>query len=231
MKFLKLSLTVSTYSPIMVSTYLPNEKNMGEHITEKQEAVLKFIEEYQMSFGRSPTLREMREHFGVSSDNSILKHLKALEEKGMIQKDDTPRGIKLLGSIKAKLDSVSMKLPVLGFIPAGGPVLSEEYVDSWMDVGQDLAKNAEDYFVLTVRGNSMIDAGIYEGDLVIVDSKRTPKNGDVVVALIDNANTLKRFIKEGNSVYLKAENKNYKDIHPLNELIIQGVVTSLVRRY
>ena len=204
---------------------------MGDHITEKQEAVLKFIEEYQMSFGRSPTLREMRENFGVSSDNSILKHLKALEEKGMIQKDDTPRGIKLLSSIKAKLDSISVKLPVLGFIPAGGPVLSEEYVDSWMDVGQDLAKNAEDHFVLTVSGNSMIDAGIYEGDLVIVDSKKGPKNGDVVVALIDNHNTLKRFVKEGNNVYLKAENKSYKDIHPINELIIQGVVTSLVRRY
>lgn len=184
-----------------------------------------------MSFGKSPTLREMREHFGVTSDNSILKHLKALEDKGMIEKDDTPRGIKLLNSIKAKLDSDVVKLPVLGFIPAGGPVLSEEYVEGFMDVGHDLAKNAEDYFILNVTGNSMIDAGIYEGDLVIVDIKKQPKNGDVVVALIDNANTLKRFIKEGNNMYLKAENKSYKDIHPVNELIVQGVVTSLVRRY
>ncbi len=204
---------------------------MGEHLTEKQEAVLKFIEQYQMSFGKSPTLREMREHFGVTSDNSILKHLKAIEEKGFIEKDDTPRGIKLLNSIKAKLDSAVVKLPVLGFIPAGGPVLSEEYVERFMEVGHDLAKNSEDYFILNVTGSSMIDAGIFEGDLVIVDTKRTPKNGDVVVALVDNSNTLKRFIKEGSKVYLKAENKNYKDIHPVNELVIQGVVTSLVRQY
>lgn len=204
---------------------------MGEHLTEKQEAVLKFIEQYQMSFGKSPTLREMREHFGVTSDNSILKHLKAIEEKGFIEKDDTPRGIKLLNSIKAKLDSAVVKLPVLGFIPAGGPVLSEEYVERFMEVGHDLAKNSEDYFILNVTGSSMIDAGIYEGDLVIVDTKRNPKNGDVVVALVDNSNTLKRFIKEGSKVYLKAENKNYNDIHPVNELVIQGVVTSLVRQY
>lgn len=204
---------------------------MAEHLTEKQEAVLKFIEQYQMSFGKSPTLREMREHFNVNSDNSILKHLKALEDKGLIEKDDTPRGIKLLNSIKAKLESDVVKLPVLGFIPAGGPVLSEEYVERFMDVGHDLAKNAEDYFILTVTGNSMIDAGIFEGDLVIVDIKSQPKNGDIVVALVDNSNTLKRFIKEGNNIYLKAENKSYKDIYPVNELIIQGVVSSLLRRY
>lgn len=212
---------------------------MSEVLTERQEAVLKFIGEYQMAYGRSPTLREMREHFGVSSDNGILKHLKALEEKGFIEKDDTPRGIKLLASIKEKLDGpATMKLPVLGFIPAGGPVMAEEYIETWMNVGEDLAQNTKDYFLLRVTGNSMIDAGIFEGDLVVVDSKRNPQNGDVVVALVDNHNTLKRFIKKDGhakggqgKVYLKAENKDYKDIYPENELMTQGVVTALVRKY
>lgn len=206
---------------------------MSEAMTEKQEAVLKFIEEYQMAYGKSPTLREMREHFGVSSDNSILKHLKALEEKGHIQKDDTPRGIQLLSSIKEKLDMVSesVKLPVLGFVPAGGPVITDEFVNGYMTVGEELAKNSKDFFLLTVTGNSMIDAGIFEGDLVVVNTRKEPKDGDIVIALVDNANTVKRFIKKAGKVYLKAENKEYKDIYPENELVVQGVVTALIRQY
>ena len=204
---------------------------MSETLTEKQEAVFKFIEEYQLAHGKSPTLREMREHFDVSSDNSILKHLKALEEKGLIKKDDTPRGIKLLESIKQKLSGKSSKIPVLGFIPAGGPVLTEKYVSGWMNVGEDLAGNAKDYFVLNVTGGSMIDAGIYEGDLVVVNSKKQPRDKDIVVALVDNQNTLKRFMKKDGKVYLKAENKNYSDIYPENELVVQGVVTALIRQY
>ncbi len=205
---------------------------MSEHLTEKQEAVLKFIEQYQMSYGKSPTIREMKEHFGLRSDNSILKHLRALEEKGKIEKDDTPRGIKLLDVIKQKLEGVtSIKLPILGAIPAGGPVMTEEYVNGWMSVGEDLAKNADDYFMLEVSGTSMIDAGIFEGDMVVVNTKKTPKHEDIVVALIDNHNTLKRFIQKDGKVYLKAENKNYKDIYPDNELMIQGVVSSLIRQY
>ena len=206
---------------------------MSETLTEKQEAVLKFIEEYQMAYGKSPTLREMREHFGVSSDNSILKHLKALEEKGHIQKDDTPRGIQLLGSIKEKLTQAaeSVKLPVLGFIPAGGPVMTEEYVNGYMTVGEELAKNSSDFFLLNVTGNRMIDAGIFEGDLVVVNSKKEPRDGDIVVALVDNGNTLKRFIRKDGKVYLKAENKDYNDIYPENELMVQGVVTALIRQY
>lgn len=205
---------------------------MKEMLTERQEAVLKFIEAYQMQNGKSPTLREMRQHFKVSSDNSVLKHVKALDEKGYIKKDDTPRGIKLLDSVKEKLASPGIsKLPVLGFIPAGGPVLSEEYIDRWVHVGEDLAKNNKDYFMLMVRGESMIDAGIFEGDLVVVNSKKVALDGDIVVALIDNANTLKRLIKKNGKIYLKAENSKYKDLFPIEELMIQGVVTCLIRQY
>ena len=205
---------------------------MSEHLTEKQEAVLNFIEDFQLTNGKSPTIREMKEFFNVSSDNSILKHLKALKEKGFIKKDDTPRGIALLNAVKEKLSgSTNIKLPVLGFIPAGGPVLSEEYINSWMEVGEDLASNNKDFFMLEVTGNSMIDAGIYEGDLVLVNMKKTPKNGDVVVALVDSANTLKRYIEKNGKVFLKAENEEYNDIYPENELIIQGVVSSLIRQF
>lgn len=202
-----------------------------ETLTEKQDAVLKYIEKYQMKHGKSPTIREMREQFGVSSDNSILKHLKALEEKGYIKKDDTPRGIKIFESVKKRLESETIKLPLLGFVPAGGPVETDEFVEGWYDVGPDISKGSKSTFILKVRGESMIDAGIHDGDLVVVDGKKEAKNFDIVVALVDNQNTVKRYIKDGSKVYLHAENEAFEDIYPEGELLIQGVVTSLLRFY
>ncbi len=202
-------------------------------LTEKQEAVLKYIEQYQMRFGKSPTLREMREHFGVSSDNSILKHLKALEDKGYLQKDDTPRGIGLLGSVKEKLEVASniARIPLLGTIPAGGPVLSDEHIIDYFEVGNDLLKKPQGSFALRVTGLSMINAGILEGDFVIANQEMAPKDGDVVVALVDGKNTVKRYRKKDHQVWLEAENPDYSDIHPDEYLEIQGVVTAVIRMY
>ncbi len=203
-----------------------------EALTAKQEAVLNFIEEYQLEFGKSPTIKEMREHFQVSSDNSILKHLKALVQKGYIEKDDTPRGISLLQSVKEKLSSNDVRLPVLGFIPAGGPVFSEEFVQEWRSVGEDTVRNPKKSFLLQVTGDSMKNAGILEGDLLIVDSSLEPKPSDIVVGLVDNQNTVKRFMKDKNGqFFLKPENENYENIYPTSDLQIQGVVISLIRQY
>lgn len=205
---------------------------MPEVLTEKQEALLKFIEQYQLENGSSPTIREMREYFGVTSDNSILKHLKALGEKGYITKDDTPRGIKMLSSVKERMESGSLKLPLLGMIPAGGPVLSEEYIESWLSVGEDVIYKARDSYLLRVKGNSMIDAGMYEDDILVVCGSLEPKVGDIVVALVDNQNTVKRYMKDSDHrVYLKPENPQYDNIYPQGELCIQGVVTGLLRYY
>lgn len=202
-------------------------------ITEKQEAVLRFIEKYQMEFGSSPTIREMREHFKVSSDNSIIKHIKALEEKGFIQKDDTPRGIKLLNSVKEKLEAASnmIRIPLLGTIPAGGPVLSEEHVIDYFEVGSDMLRRPDGTFALKVTGLSMIDAGILEGDFVLANRYLKARDGDIVVALVDGQNTVKRFRQSGNHVWLQAENKDYKDIEASEYLEVQGVVISLIRQY
>jgi repressor LexA len=198
-------------------------------LTDKQKLVLRFIEKYQMSFGRSPTLREMREHFQVSSDNSILKHLKALESKGFLEKDS--RGISLLSSVKEKLTNDVVKVPVLGMIPAGGPVIAEENIENYLNVEKDMTKGKGDTFALRVTGESMIDAGIFEGDLVIASTGMEPANGDIVVALVDGSNTLKRLVKEGGKAYLRAENKDYADIMPLEDLQVQGVVTGLLRTF
>lgn len=202
-------------------------------LTEKQEAVLKYIEQYQMKMGKSPTLREMREHFGVSSDNSILKHLKALEEKGYLSKDDTPRGIGLLDSVKEKLEAVSniTRIPLLGMIPAGGPVLAEEHAISYFEVGNDFLKKPQGSFALKVSGLSMINAGILEGDFVIANRELPVKDGDIVVALVDGKNTVKRYRKKDHQVWLEAENPDYSDIHPDEYLEVQGVVTAVIRMY
>lgn len=202
-------------------------------ITDKQQAVLQFIEEYQMQFGKSPTLREMREHFGVSSDNSILKHLKALEEKGYLNKDDTPRGIGLLQKVKDRLESASnmIRIPLLGTIPAGGPVLSEEHVLDYFEVGSTLLKRPQGSFALRVTGLSMLNAGILEGDFVIANQSLKPKDGDIVIALVDGSNTVKRYRSHNGQVWLQAENPDYSDIEPTEFLEVQGVVTSVIRMY
>jgi len=204
---------------------------MNEILTEKQEALLNFIEQYQMANGGSPTIKEMKTYFGVNSDNSILKLLKALEEKGRIFKDEKHRGIKLLSNIKEKLNKPDFKLPIMGTVPAGTPVDEEEYIEDWLTIGEDMIYRNKESFLLRITGNSMIDAGIFEGDIVVVCRNLEAKVGDIVVALIDNQNTVKRYMIEDGHVYLKPENANYENIYPANELCLQGVVTGLIRYF
>lgn len=200
-------------------------------LTEKQQILLNFIEEYQIANGCSPTLREMRMQMKVKSDNSVLKILRALEEKGYIQKDSTPRGIKMLKTVREKFSSESLVLPVLGMISAGGPVMTEEYVLDHINVGEDLVYKKTGSFLLRVKGESMINAGIMDGDIAIVCNEIEPRDNDIVVALIDNENTLKRLVKENGRFYLKAENPLYPDLIPRADLQIQGVVTGIIRKY
>jgi len=204
-----------------------------EVLTEKQQQMFAFIEQYQWENGASPTLREMREHFGVSSDNSVLKHLKALETKGYIKKDDTPRGIKLLDSIKEQLEAAAeiIKVPLIGTIPAGGPVIAEENTLDTFEIGKGLMNSGVGSYLLRVTGNSMINAGIHEGDMVLVAPDQSARSGDIVVALVDGESTVKRYMKESGKVYLKPENPEYENIYPHGELEIQGLVTGLIRNY
>jgi len=202
-----------------------------KELTEKQKQVLDFIEEYQLNNGSSPTIREIREFMGVASDNSVLKHLNALEKKGFIEKGDTPRSIELLDSVRAKLQSDLTSLPLLGFVPAGGPVNAEEYIEDYVTINSDTVPHPKNSFMLRVTGQSMIDAGIFEGDLLIADAKKEPKPNDIVIALVDGANTVKRLIKKDSKFYLQAENPDYEDIQPLEQLEVQGVVIGLIRTY
>lgn len=202
-------------------------------LTEKQSALLKFIENYQMGNGSSPTIKEMREHFGVSSDNSILKHLNALQDKGEIEKGDTPRSIKMLDSVRERLETAQnvISLPILSTIPAGGATIGEQEEIGRMELGTGMVKKPDSSFILRVTGESMEGVGIFAGDHVVVVQGIEPKVGDIVVALVDGGSTLKSLVKTGGKYYLQAENPAYEDIHPLESLEVQGVVTGLIRSY
>lgn len=204
---------------------------MKTELTPKEKKLFSFIEKYQLKNGSSPTVREMREHMGLKSDGFVVHMLKALDEKDFIEKDDTPRGIKLLPAASERLRADFVKLPVLGTIPAGGPVVSEEHIEDWVSFEASAIKNPKDCFILKVRGDSMIDAGIFEGDHVIASSRKEAKPGDIVIALVDGASTVKRYMVSRGRPYLKAENAKYGPIYSEDELIIQGVVIGLMRWY
>lgn len=214
---------------------------MLKELTPKEQKLFDFIENYQMHHGASPTIREMREHMELKSDGFVVHCLKSLESKGAIKKGSTPRSIKLLPSVSEKLQSDFVKIPVLGHIPAGGPVVSEENVEDWITFEKGQIRGGKDCFILRVRGDSMVDAGIFEGDFVIVSAKLQPRPRDIVVALVDGGSTVKRYMIErgrpasakamAGKPYLKPENPKYKNIYPEEELQIQGVVVGLFRWY
>jgi len=199
-------------------------------LTDKQRQVYDFVEEYQMLHGASPTIAEIKKDLKVSSDNSILKHLKSLERLGLIERSSTPRGIGLLQSVQERLFADVVVLPLLGHIPAGDPTQCTEEIETWIPVSSAIVKGKYCY-LLKVKGDSMIGAGINEGDLVIVDSKREARDADIVVALVDGENTVKRLVKNGGAAYLMPENPAYQAIMPGAELSLQGVVVGLLRNY
>lgn len=205
--------------------------NAGMELTKKETKLLRFIEKYQSENGASPTVKEMRLHMKLKSDGFIIHCLKSLTAKKAIKKGSTPRSIALLPSVAEKLSNDFVKIPVLGSIPAGGPVLSEEYIEDWLKMDSKQFKNPESCFSLRVRGDSMIDAGIFEGDFVIASSKPTPKAHDIVIALVDGGSTVKRYMMERGKPYLKPANPKYKNIYPEADLEIQGVVVGLFRWY
>ena len=202
-------------------------------ITERQKKVLNFIERYQMKNGGSPTVREIREYLGVASDFGVVKHLRALEKKGFLCKDSSARGVKMLDKVRERLEAAQniLTIPVLGTIPAGGPVEAQSEVLDTFAIGEGMMRATENSFLLRVTGQSMIDAGIHESDLVLVDPNARVRHGDIVVALVDGENTVKRYMSEKGRIYLKAENPEYEDIYPQGELRVQGVVSGLVRSY
>lgn len=205
-------------------------------LTERQREILEYICRHQADQGFWPSIREIQGNFRFKSTNAVVGHLKALENKGAIVRiPGQARAYRPVGFQpgRPKNSDTVVDLPIYGSIAAGFPDAIEagDAVGRLqVDMGTVARSGGNQTFALRVRGESMIDAGINDGDTVIVNP-REARNGDIVVALIDGQSTLKRFIhRAGEPPYLRSENKEFPLMHPINELVIQGVATAMVRR-
>ena len=200
-----------------------------DDLTEKQSKLLNFIVTEIRENSLPPSLSEMAAYLKVSSKNAVSKLLDQLESKDYIKINGKARGIKVLDTMGESIIKGMFSAPILGTIQAGMPTLAEEHIEEWINLPQTLVKKRKNVFLLRVRGDSMKNAGIFEGDLVIVNPTKDVKNNDIVVALLHDEATVKRFIKIQNRVYLKPENDNYKNIYPEGEWLIQGKVVGVIR--
>jgi repressor LexA len=193
-------------------------------LTERQDRVYRFIREFMEEYGFPPTRAEIADGLGFRSANAAEDHLKALARKGVIELwSGASRGIRLLGS--------ETGMPVVGRVAAGQPILAEENIEEWVDVNPILFSPSADY-LLRVRGMSMRDAGILNGDLLAVHKTTEARSGQVVVARIENEVTVKRFRRRGNTVWLMPENPEFEAIE-LNlrsdPLTIEGLGVGVIR--
>lgn len=202
-------------------------------LTPRQSEILSFIREYAEERGGVPSLREIMERFGFTSTATVASHLELLEKKGAIKRQPgRSRNIILPNFTPRQHDQREgmMEVPLYGMIPAGLPGGVEQESDRCISVDPEtirLPRNAKT-FALEVRGDSMIGAGILDRDLVIMELAE-PRHRDIVAALIDEEVTLKRYLVESGSPFLRAENPLYPDLIPARELVIQGVFRALIR--
>ena len=198
-------------------------------ITDRQREVLTFISSYTEESGYPPTVREISEHFGISI-RAVQDHILALQKKGFLsQAQKRARSIKVLSDSDASTPFVG-RVPLLGTVAAGKPLLCEENLDGYLNLTEPFVRPGKSYFALRVRGQSMINAGILEGDLAIIEQASTAVDGQIIVAVIDDAITLKRYYKEADRVRLQPENPDFRTIY-CNDLRIVGVLSNIVRTY
>ncbi|MEO8036841.1 MAG: transcriptional repressor LexA [Acidobacteriota bacterium] len=201
------------------------------YVTERQRDILNFIREFQKQQGFAPTHREICDHFGFSSYGTVYKHLSLLEKKGLLRRDtNQKRGVELVEKEEPAQAPNSRVLPLFGYIAAGRPI-DVDVSDETITVPEHLTTRGDNY-VLKVRGDSMMDDGILDGDLVIIARRERADNGEMVVASVNGEVTLKRLYREGERVRLQPANSMMNPIYaPAREVAVQGVVVGLMRRF
>lgn len=204
-----------------------------EQLTKRQDEILTYIKQYVVERGYPPTVREIGAALGISSPATIHAHLENLERKGVIKKDGTKnRAIELLvkNEFAVPQDELVIEVPLLGTITAGNPIEAIENPDEFFALPAYLIPRNKDVFTLNVHGTSMINAGILDGDIVIVERKNTARNGEIVVAMTEeNEVTLKTFYKEDGYFRLQPENDTMAPII-LNDVTILGKAIGLYRK-
>ncbi len=199
-------------------------------ITAKQQEILNYIKDEILKRGYPPTVREICETVNLKSTSSVHSHLETLEINGYIKRDATkPRAIEICDDSFQMVRTEMVSLPVLGNVAAGMPILAEENIQDYFPVPADVVPRG-DSFILNVRGDSMINAGIFNGDRVFVNVCNTASNGDMVVALIDDSATVKTFYKENGHVRLQPENDSMEPII-VDDCQILGKVFGVFRFY
>lgn len=212
---------------------------MARKITKRQQQIYDFIRTYQKEKGYPPSVREMAAAVGLSSPSTVHAHLSALEDLGLIKRDATkPRALEVFNSDGSAVNASEIKeastrgaisLPLVGRVAAGLPILAEQNVEDTFTLPTEIATDSSS-FVLEVHGNSMINAGIFNGDYIIVREQKSAMNGEIIVAMIDGEATVKTFYKERGRVRLQPENDAMEPIYADNPTIL-GKVVALMRRF
>jgi len=199
-------------------------------LTPKQQQLLDLLTDEIRTKGLPPSLSEIAQSLKLKSKNAVAKLLRILEDKQYIRRSSKARGIEVLNPEGDAMGLGQISVPLLGRITAGIPMLAEEQVEDWLNLPLSLVRGRKDVFLLKVQGMSMKDAGILNGDMVIVKQQKIADINDIVVALLEDEATVKRLVKKDNKFYLKAENKDYPNIYPEYDWSIQGKVIGVIRR-
>ncbi len=213
---------------------------LKKELTNRQEEILIFIKEFLYQNGYPPTLRQIGKQFDISSTFGVKRHLDALEKKGYLNiESHASRGISIikddnefsLPSIIRDEDNLMNRVPIIGRVAAGSPILAEENIEGSILIDPSFMGKAKDCFALKVKGDSMINAGIFEGDLVIVAPQHSAHTNEIIVAKIDDEVTVKKYFSKENEIKLIPENDTYSPIiiNEENEFSIIGKVTGVVR--
>ncbi|VTQ57872.1 transcriptional repressor LexA [Clostridium perfringens] len=198
--------------------------------SDKQTQIYNFLIEFTKSKGYPPSVREICQAVSLKSTSTVHGHLKRLEKKGLIYRDPTkPRALEIV-ELSNNEEKELIDIPIVGKVTAGMPILATENIEDMFQIPINYVKHNNDLFILKVTGDSMIEAGILDGDLAIIEQKNVATNGDIVVALIENEATIKRFFKENGFIRLQPENKNYEPII-VEDCSILGKLVGIYRAY
>jgi repressor LexA len=198
--------------------------------TSRQLEVLSFIAEYIHAHAYPPTIRELADNFEISVKGAH-DHVIALRKKGLLkQGDKKSRTMELVNKVPVE-DRNFQEIPILGTVAAGKPILSEENCDGAIKLPRTMLKKKNGYFALRVRGDSMEEAGIMDGDVAVIEQQNTARNGDIVVVTMDDAVTLKTFYKESSRIKLQPANPKYSPIYCSKDVKILGKLAHIIRSY
>ena len=201
-----------------------------KELTKRQKEVLSFISNHINKHSYSPTIREIAEHFSISVKGAY-DHVAALKKKNCLKQDgNRSRTMVLTESKEDDNSKLFTKIPVVGTVAAGVPILAEENWEDTLALHKSSLKKNRVYFAVKVRGDSMQNAGIMDGDMAVIEKQSVVKNGEIAVAVVDDAVTLKRFFKESSRIRLQAENPDYKPIY-CQDVRILGRLTQIIRHY